>query len=135
MERRNFLLTTKSLVSAGALLPLLDACSSQEVAPKSGGFTVDLSNPANSSLQKIGGVLLVQGIFIVRTDQSTYIGLSQICTHQGCSVNFVSSAKEFVCPCHGGVFDINGSVVSGPPPSSLSKYAVSVSGNILTVSA
>ncbi|TDI85191.1 MAG: hypothetical protein E2O78_04900 [Caldithrix sp.] len=33
------------------------------------------------------------------------------------------------CPCHDGVFDVNGNVVSGPPPRPLQKYEVDVDEN------
>ncbi|HLZ16112.1 MAG TPA: ubiquinol-cytochrome c reductase iron-sulfur subunit [Cyclobacteriaceae bacterium] len=124
----------KRLLGLVAVVPLADACSSSEVNPKpTANFTIDITNPAYSSLLVVGGVVNVQGIFIVRESQSTYVGLSHVCTHAGCTVNFSSSSKQFVCPCHGGVYDIYGRVVSGPPPSPLAQYQVSLTGNMLTV--
>ena len=135
MKRSDFLATTKTLAGLAILSPLLDACSrSNDVTPKlSGNITIDLTNPSYSALQTVGGVVLAQGVYIVRTGTSTYIGLSPVCTHAGCTVNFDSTGKEFVCPCHGGVYDINGKVVSGPPPAPLAQYQITVSGNTLTV--
>lgn len=134
MERRIFLETIKTLVGLGSVAPLLDACSSPGVVPRPMvNFTIDVTSPSNSSLQVIGGVVRVQGIFIVRTGQSTYVGLSSICTHAGCAVNFSSSSQEFICPCHSGVYDITGKVVSGPPPSPLAQYQTTLNGNILTI--
>jgi Rieske Fe-S protein len=42
--------------------------------------------------------------------------LSPICPHLGCPVNWSPDRAQFVCPCHKGVFDANGKLVSGPPP-------------------
>jgi nitrite reductase/ring-hydroxylating ferredoxin subunit len=42
--------------------------------------------------------------------------MSPICPHLGCPVNWHPDRKEFMCPCHGGIFDANGKRVSGPPP-------------------
>ncbi len=42
-----------------------------------------------------------------------------LCTHLGCIPSYVSSTHQFVCACHGGVFDENGDVVKAPPPSPL----------------
>jgi menaquinol-cytochrome c reductase iron-sulfur subunit len=44
---------------------------------------------------------------------------SSICPHLGCPVNWDPARKEFRCPCHGGIFDVSGSKISGPPPRGL----------------
>ncbi len=48
-------------------------------------------------------------------DQAISI-LSPICPHLGCPVNWHPDRKEFMCPCHGGIFDATGKHVAGPPP-------------------
>jgi len=45
--------------------------------------------------------------------------LSNICTHLGCGVRWDDGRRAFLCPCHNGVFDMEGKVVSGPPPKPL----------------
>jgi len=42
--------------------------------------------------------------------------LSPICTHLGCPIGWSADASQFRCPCHGGTFGQDGSLVSGPPP-------------------
>lgn len=44
---------------------------------------------------------------------------SATCTHLGCAVNWEGDSSEFVCPCHGGRYAADGTVVAGPPPASL----------------
>jgi Rieske Fe-S protein len=44
-----------------------------------------------------------------------YEALSARCTHHGCVVAWTGDQQQFVCPCHGGKFDITGANVSGPP--------------------
>jgi menaquinol-cytochrome c reductase iron-sulfur subunit len=45
--------------------------------------------------------------------------LDSTCTHLGCRTRFNSESRLIECPCHGGVYDVNGQVVSGPPPAPL----------------
>lgn len=44
------------------------------------------------------------------------------CTHEGCTVTFQPAQSVIWCPCHDGRFDLNGRVLSGPPPQPLTKY-------------
>ena len=56
---------------------------------------------------------------------------SSVCPHLGCDVKWESDRDRFLCPCHIGIFDPNGSVVSGPPSKKLTEFAVKVeNGNI-----
>jgi menaquinol-cytochrome c reductase iron-sulfur subunit len=45
--------------------------------------------------------------------------LSPICTHLGCPVGWSAGTSQFRCPCHGGIFNQEGTLVSGPPPRGL----------------
>jgi Rieske Fe-S protein len=52
--------------------------------------------------------------------------LSNSCAHLGCPVRWLMNAEgegEFLCPCHGGIYDINGNWVGGPPPRGMYSYA------------
>jgi len=55
--------------------------------------------------------------------------LSTECTHLGCKAYWEPENSRFFCPCHDGVFDTDGNVVSGPPPRPLDLYQVEVDGN------
>ena len=50
--------------------------------------------------------------------------LSSTCTHLGCRVSWNSQANHFECPCHQGIYDRDGRVVSGPPPAPLPQVGV-----------
>ncbi|MFN3649581.1 MAG: ubiquinol-cytochrome c reductase iron-sulfur subunit [Armatimonadota bacterium] len=43
-----------------------------------------------------------------------FVAVDTTCTHLGCGVKWVEEAKQFQCPCHGGVFDAQGAPVAGP---------------------
>jgi cytochrome b6-f complex iron-sulfur subunit len=50
-----------------------------------------------------------------------------VCTHFACIPNWDEELQQIVCPCHDGYFDpINGSVISGPPPTPLQALIVEV---------
>ncbi len=135
MERKDFLKATFAACGL-SLLPaaVLESCTkASTAAPSNVNFTLDLTASANAALNNIGGSLVSNSILIIRSGASTFTALSAICTHEGCSVNYNSSAKDVVCPCHGGVYNITGAVVSGPPPSALATYTVTQNGNIITI--
>ena len=48
------------------------------------------------------------------------------CVHLGCTVPWISGEQLFICPCHGSVFEYNGSRVSGPAPHALDAFPVTV---------
>ena len=50
--------------------------------------------------------------------QSNLNVLSSSCAHLGCPVRWLirEGEGEFLCPCHGGIYNINGEYVAGPPP-------------------
>lgn len=52
------------------------------------------------------------------------VAFDPACTHLGCRVQWVGDKNRYLCPCHGGVFDSDGQVVSGPPPKPLVQYPV-----------
>lgn len=75
-----------------------------------------------------------KAVIVVRK-RSEYRAFSAACTHLGCLVTWDSSRNEFLCPCHAAVFDENGEVVSGPPPSPLPRYRIKEVGGKVYVSA
>jgi menaquinol-cytochrome c reductase iron-sulfur subunit len=65
-----------------------------------------------------------------RYDHNTpYIAISTRCAHVGCPVRWVDASERFVCPCHGGVYDLLGRRVSGPPVRPLDRFPTRVVGD------
>jgi len=58
-----------------------------------------------------------QSVFVNRSADGKLQVLSPICPHLGCSVGWHENQNKFICPCHGGQFDPDGSRISGPPPA------------------
>lgn len=48
--------------------------------------------------------------------------MANACAHMGCPTRWSEEEKEIVCPCHGGIYDINGEHTGGPPPHGLWRY-------------
>jgi cytochrome b6-f complex iron-sulfur subunit len=64
---------------------------------------------------------------IVRRSETSFHALSATCTHsEVCRVAWDGERRQLVCPCHKGVFDLAGNVVSGPPPRPLTRREVVV---------
>ncbi|KQC38795.1 Rieske (2Fe-2S) protein [Frankia sp. ACN1ag] len=77
-----------------------------------------------------GGLILDDaGIVLTRDAAGKVQGFSNVCTHQGCSVNAVSKGR-IRCPCHGSAFDTRtGQPVAGPAKAPLPPVAVTVRGD------
>lgn len=58
---------------------------------------------------------------------------SAVCTHLRCTVYWCEEHQYIHCPCHDGIFDVNGQVISGPPPSPLFQYNVALKDNQIYV--
>ena len=58
-----------------------------------------------------------------------YIAISTRCAHLGCPVRWVDAAERFICPCHGGVYDLLGRRVGGPPVRPLDRFPTRVKGD------
>ena len=70
------------------------------------------------------------GVWIVRTaddiDQhaSGFYVLISVCTHLGCTPNYLSAESKFKCPCHGSGFRTTGVNFEGPAPRPLERVRV-----------
>ena len=57
-------------------------------------------------------------VWVVRDKESIY-ALSTVCTHLGCTPNWLEAEKKFKCPCHGSGFRSTGMHFEGPAPRPL----------------
>ena len=67
-------------------------------------------------------------IFVVRVGGGFKI-LSNVCTHMQCPVRWDSTINQFLCPCHGGLYDRTGQNIGGPPPKPLPEYVHRIDSN------
>ncbi|MDJ0318094.1 MULTISPECIES: Rieske (2Fe-2S) protein [Arthrobacter] len=72
-------------------------------------------------------------VMLFRSDETTVLAYTDICTHAGCKVS--PDGENFKCPCHGTVFNgSDGTVQSGPAKEPLPRYAAAIDGEWITVS-
>jgi Rieske Fe-S protein len=71
-------------------------------------------------------------VYLRRDAQGGIRVLDSTCTHLGCRTRYDAATKQFLCPCHGGVYDMDGAVVAGPPPAPLRSIQAKVErGNVV----
>jgi cytochrome b6-f complex iron-sulfur subunit len=63
------------------------------------------------------------GVFMVRDETSLY-ALKAVCTHLGCTPNWLDAELKFKCPCHGSGFYMSGINFEGPAPRPLERYRI-----------
>ena len=67
------------------------------------------------------------GIWVVNAEyngQQQIVALKSVCTHLGCTPNWLEAEQKFKCPCHGSGFYKDGINFEGPAPRPLERYAI-----------
>ena len=96
------------------------------------GETVLVNFPNSSSLPWTGTESRT-GSWLKRVSDDQFIAFAVNCTHLGCPVTWLPDSEIFMCPCHGGVYNKDGSVAAGPPPENLNRYPVRIINNIVEI--
>jgi len=65
-------------------------------------------------------------VILIRPDESEWLAFSATCTHLNCTVQYKAEEKRIWCACHNGYYDLNGKVISGPPPRPLKQFTVHI---------
>jgi len=71
-------------------------------------------------------------VYVVKRAGTTRV-FSNVCSHMQCPVRWENALEQFLCPCHGGLYDMNGTNVGGPPPKPLPQYVNRIEGTTLFV--
>lgn len=87
---------------------------------KTGAFGGEI-NLSAQNVPEVGGepFRYAQGQFFVVNTEEGVLALWWKCPHLGCTVPWISGQNQFICPCHGSVYEYNGARVSGPAPYGL----------------
>ena len=54
-------------------------------------------------------------VYVTKDSIGGLLVLSSVCPHLGCTVPWRQEKRQFICPCHVGVFASDGTRISGPP--------------------
>ncbi len=153
ISRRNFfvkILQALAAISIPAVLAtFLESCKNTLIGPTAAqtmptvsgnysGGNVTVSVGSSSPLSKTGTAALVNfsngSLLVDHPSGNVFHALSSICTHQSCQITgFDTGSEQFICPCHGSRFDVNGNVVQGPAGRPLPKYQSQLNGTQLTI--
>jgi cytochrome b6-f complex iron-sulfur subunit len=135
MNRRGFLKLLTSILglsALGALLyPLIRFLSPIEATVA----TKKVIIPAKEIPVGATKDLLIRGVpsIIIHLSDKGFIALSRVCTHLGCLVNYSKEKQILICPCHAGTYDLEGNVLSGPPPKPLPRFPVMAEGDQIVI--
>ena len=72
-------------------------------------------------------------VWVVTANGSEFTVFNPKCTHLGCPYHWDADKRKFLCPCHSGVFAIDGQVLGGPPPRPLDRYLTKIEGGKLLI--
>lgn len=75
----------------------------------------------------------VKGVWVVRQPGNQFTVFNGRCTHLGCAYSWQTDQHQFACPCHAGVFAMDGKVLAGPPPRALDTLQTRIEGGDLEV--
>lgn len=134
MTRMEFLKLIGAGTVASTAVICLGSCSSNNTtAPQNVDFTIDISQSPYDNLKTIGNYIIKNQVIVAHTVNDTFVAVSSICTHQGGTLQYLSSSNLFHCPNHGSEFKTDGTVSKGPAAKPVQEYNVTVTGNIIRV--
>lgn len=77
--------------------------------------------------------LVMGSVWVIRREDNSLNVFSTNCPHLGCGINWGEDVKQFLCPCHEGIFDIDGKTISGPSPRDMYSYETKIENDTVLV--
>jgi Rieske Fe-S protein len=119
--------------SSVAGMVLLEGCGAGAAPAPLGWVRADV-DPATLELNKpvpvrfagsVGGAPVAGSAWLVLREADELVAFDPRCTHAQCAYEPTDDAR-FACLCHDAFFDLDGNVLSGPPPRPLDEFRVRV---------
>lgn len=122
----NFLLTVGGLGwLASVLYPVISYLKPLPLAGPSGPVGLTRAEVRKIERDKFAIIPVGTKRVLVLEDSSGELhALDAKCTHEGCTVRYVSGEALIWCACHNARFDLEGRVLGGPPPRPLARHGV-----------
>ncbi|MDU5325843.1 ubiquinol-cytochrome c reductase iron-sulfur subunit [Campylobacter ureolyticus] len=146
-KRRDFIgLSFTAVAAVGGLAGLAAMKKTWDPLPsvKAAGFTtVDLSAVVEGELYQTQWrkkpIFILKKSSDMKPDDSRDVVVGDarytvcigLCTHLGCIPSFKNN--QFICACHGGLFDASGNATFGPPPRGLDIPPFKIEGTTLVL--
>jgi Rieske Fe-S protein len=86
---------------------------------------VDLSDKARKDIADNSYAIVALGasrVIVFQDPKKNLRALAAKCTHEGCTVQYKADESIIWCACHNGRYDLDGRVLSGPPPRALTQF-------------
>lgn len=110
---------------ASVLYPILRYLKPLSLSGPSGPVRLTRAEVTKVEVDKFAIVPVGRERLLVFEDPSGELrALDAKCTHEGCTVRYVARDALIWCACHNGRFDLDGRVISGPPPRPLAQHSV-----------
>lgn len=123
-SRRTFITTLALLLASGGLL-------FRYLTPRMPARRRILVTAAAADVPVNGALVFRSERLALMRGGKGFYALSLVCTHLGCTVTVTDT--ELSCPCHGSLFDQNGTVVKGPADKPLGRLELVEQNGVLTV--
>ena len=117
--------------SSVAGMVLLEGCGAG-ATPVPGGWVQADVDPTTLEVDRpvpvrfagsVGGASLAGSAWLVLREAGELVAFDPRCPHAQCAYEPTDDAR-FACLCHEAFFDLDGKVLSGPPPRPLDEFAV-----------
>jgi len=113
------------LILGAAAVPLWRYLAPRQAPPRR------VLRVSRAELPSEGAVVYREARVAVMHRDGAVFALDLACTHLGCTVNVTPS--QFVCPCHGSTFALDGTALTGPATRPLARLEVREDGEHLEV--
>ncbi len=116
---------------------IVDLGGSAGVFPAAAGGAVTFPVEQLPALARVGGSVTGHSagvpfpLVVLRASASQMLAFDARCPHLGCAVS--GAQQLFICPCHGSLFNLDGSVKLGPATSPLTALQVTFDGTLVVV--
>ncbi|MEM9324675.1 MAG: Rieske (2Fe-2S) protein [Bacteroidota bacterium] len=137
MNRKEFIRRAGAISALTALGLQFESCSDEDDGPTMGGdigLSLDLTTEPFDQILARNWLLHPEENILIVNWEDEIRAFTSVCTHSGCSRNWIFGRGTLTCQCHSSTFNHLGEVTSGPASGDLAEFSVVREGDILTIS-